>query len=474
MSTMPKNVDCLIIGGGIVGCGVYRELASHGLSTLLIEKFDFCSQTSAASSKMLHGGIRYLENFDFPLVYEALHEKNLWLEKVPHLAKEKSFLLPVYNDSLRPLWMVNLGLWLYDLLSGFKNSPHSTMSQAQVVQTLKGVQKQNLTGAGVYYDSVVDDVKLGLELIYDVSDLANAYAFNYHEVTNIELLQSDGYKVTIKNNLENTLLEVECSELIFTTGPFTDQLLGQFDFINWKPKMVPSKGSHLWLKKEKFQFEESVVLTPNDGRVIFVIPYSEKVLVGTTEVPLKTSEFNLTINQEEQEYLLRNLNEFFPDIKIDNDDIISAFAGIRPLVKDGHGENVAKVARNHKYFQPRSNLHVMIGGKYTTFRIMAKDLAKIILEKYKMTYEEKYSIRTPRQKSTFPPFEKQLNLSKEKVLKCLDTEYVCTLDDLLKRRMGVFSRSHWNFQEDFETFFKENKDAFAKKIKISDCDIENF
>ena len=154
----------VIIGGGIVGAGIFRDLSLHNSDTLLIEKGDFSSQTSSKSSKMLHGGIRYLENFDFKLVFEALHEKNLWLKLAPHLCYEQGFFLPIHKNSKRPLWMIKIGLFLYDLLSQFKNRPHKMFSKDEIIQKFPQINPEGLSGGGLYYDGVMDDFKITLFL----------------------------------------------------------------------------------------------------------------------------------------------------------------------------------------------------------------------------------------------------------------------------------------------------------------------
>jgi glycerol-3-phosphate dehydrogenase len=154
----------VIVGGGIVGAGIFRDLVLNGVEALLLDAGDFSSQTSERSSKMLHGGIRYLENLDFPLIFEALHEKNLWLKLTPHLTREVPFYLPVYKDAKRPLWMIRIGLYLYDALSSFKNSPFSMKSKEETLKDIIGLNPEGLTGAGVYYDGIMD-AKITLEVM---------------------------------------------------------------------------------------------------------------------------------------------------------------------------------------------------------------------------------------------------------------------------------------------------------------------
>lgn len=185
-TALKDSYKTVIVGGGIVGAGIFRDLAMHGVETLLVEAGDFSSQTSERSSKMLHGGIRYLENMDFPLVFEALHEKNLWLKLTPHLTREVPFYMPVYKDSKRPLWMIRIGLFLYDFLSSFKNSPFSTRTKEECLNDIKNLNPEGLSGAGVYYDGIMDDSKITLEVIYDALEETNTYAVNHTKVINVK------------------------------------------------------------------------------------------------------------------------------------------------------------------------------------------------------------------------------------------------------------------------------------------------
>ena len=282
---------------------------------------------------MLHGGIRYLENFDFQLVWEALHEKDLWLKLTPHLAYPEEFYLPVYKDSLRPLWMVRIGLFIYDLLSQFKNLPNRVTNKKKTLDTFPDLKSEGLTGAGVYSDAVMDDAKITLECIYDGLLEKQSYACNHTSLAALEI-EEDHYNLTLKDELTGSTRLIKVEHLIFTTGPFTDKLMSELNCFKWEPKLSLSRGSHIWLTGERLPLKSPMVLTPKDGRVIFVIPQTgNRVLVGTTEVEGEAT-FNQVPSQEEIEYLITNLNEFFPKLSLSQEDIVSSFAGSRPLVRD--------------------------------------------------------------------------------------------------------------------------------------------
>lgn len=457
-----NHYPVLIVGGGIVGAGIFRDLALHGVPTLLVEKKDFSSQTSQSSSKMLHGGIRYLENMDFALVWEALHEKNLWLKLAPHLCKEEAFYMPVYKDALRPLWMVRCGLMLYDFLSSYQNSPHQVLNKETSLKNIANLRSEGLTGSGIYYDAIVDDAKLTLEVIYDGLVEKNSQALNHVSLESVEI-EGDLYKCHLKDSITGDMRVVTTDDLVFATGPFTDQLMKKLKVVDWEDKLLPSKGSHLWISKDSLPIDHPVVLTPKDGRVIFVIPQNDKVLVGTTEVQPEESFFDIDASHLEVDYLIHNLNEYFPSANLTKDCIISTFAGIRPLVKDDSGDK-GKTAREHKLYQPRSNMYLMLGGKYTTFRVMASDVAREICSKHRIPYNSNKSKSPLRQHSAVLPFEKS-TLTKENVLKALETEKVRTFDDLIVRRLGIPNIGHWDHEVSYSDFFNSIKSDMSNFIK---------
>ena len=436
-----KQYDVVIVGGGINGCGLLRDLALNGVSTLLIEKGDFSSQTSQSSSKMLHGGIRYLENFDFALVQEALEEKNLWLKLTPHLCFERDFYLPLYNYSKYRPFMLKAGLFLYDFLSHFQNRPHGMLNPEETIQKIPSLDPKGLTGAGKYFDGVVDDAKLTLECLYDALLEPCAEAHSYHEVTSTEKTD-DGYIVTYQSVLKPHKETVKAKFVVFTTGPFTDKLLPKLG-IPWTPQLVPSKGIHLWLNEGAIEAKGSVVLTTRDNRVVFVIPQRNSILVGTTETPVDQDEFNIKATEKEVEYLLDVLRQYFPNAPLTKDSIISTFAGVRPLVREeGHSESLGKVSRFHKIYRPDKFTYVMLGGKYTTFRRMNQELASEIVPRLGLRYKPSETLNPLRQKSLVPTFGERPDLTLDMVKEIIRTEYVTTFEDLVHRRLSLLEDPH--------------------------------
>ncbi len=473
-----KHYKAVVVGGGIVGAGIFRDLSLNGIETLLVDAGDFSSQTSERSSKMLHGGIRYLENFDFPLVFEALHEKNLWIKLTPHLAREEAFYLPVYKNAKRPLWMIRVGLYLYDFLSSFKNSPYRMRSKTECLNDIPDLNPKGLTGAGVYYDGIMDDAKLTLEVIYDALKGPTAEAANYTKVINVQK-KNEKSILTLKNILTNKETEVVCDQLVYALGPFTDIFLKQYPMYNWEDVLLPSKGSHIWISSKVLPLKYPIVMTPKDeygDRVIFVIPHGEKVLVGTTEVPHKGDLFHVEASAEEIKYLLKNLNIYFPDIAISNEHILGTFAGIRPLVKESSAAgDRGKTSREHKVYQPASDTYVIAGGKYTTFRVMGREITQKICHRFGKSFNPDKSQTELRQKSVVLPFSWHLPDANDLKMICLH-EMPRTFEDLVKRRLSIVSRSAWNekTQVDFDAYFIEHLDLLSQYLVIKKEDIINF
>jgi len=231
-------------------------------------------------------------------------------------------------------------------------------------------------------------------------------------------------------------------ELVFTTGPFTDELLPKLK-IPWRPQLVPSKGIHLWLKKDSIQAQGSVVLTTRDNRVVFVIPQRDAVLVGTTETPVDQEIFDIKATPKEINYLLGVLKQYFPDSDISEEKIISTFAAVRPLARedDGSTEALGKVSRFHKIIRPDSHTYVLIGGKYTTFRRMVQEIAQEIVPKLGKRYSPNLTLNPLRQKSIMPTFGKKPEITLGLIKKIINDEYVTTYEDLVKRRLSLLDEA---------------------------------
>lgn len=447
-----EEFDCVVVGGGIVGAGIFRDLCLHQEKSLIIDKADFTAKTSQASSKMLHGGIRYLENLDFHLVYEALHEKNLWLKIAPHLCYEERFYLPIYQDAKRPLWMIKLGLFLYDLLSGFQNTRHQIADKKTTLQNIAHLNPRGLSGAGIYSDAVVDDAKMTLEMIYDgCFHSPSSKALNYHEFLAIES-EADGHIISIKNSLNGKSFQVKAKNIVYALGPFTDIVLSKIKKYHWQNILLPSKGSHLWFSRKRLPLQHPIVMTTKDDRVIFVIPQNDLVLVGTTELAPDKNFDEQIISEKETTYLLQELGKYFPDLKLEKNDILGSYSGIRPLVRDNSGD-LGKTSREHKIVQMSSSEFAIAGGKYTTFRVMGQEITRIIVTKKGKVYDELKTTSPLKKTSLVKSFKFKIP-SDQEIEQIIKDEFPKTTDDFIYRRLGIHSPEIWNEKttESFEAF----------------------
>lgn len=473
LSTVDEVFDVLIIGGGITGAGIFRDLAMHGMKVLMIDKKDFGSQTSQKSSKMFHGGIRYMESGNFGLVWEALHEKNLWLRIAPHLCRELPFHMPSFKESKYPAWMLGIGLTMYDALSGFQNSNHRMANRQQTLEQVPFLRSEGLGGAGIYYDAIIDDSKVTLETIFDGLEESQSRALNYVELKSFE--HADDYcNVVLGDTLTGETRKIRARDVVFATGPFTDQLMAKFPQIPWTAKMLPSKGTHIWIPHERLPLANPLVMQTKEGRLIFVIPQKEMVLVGTTEEVITGNFFDLTPSQKEIDYLIANLKSYFPQANIGHSDVISAYAGVRPLVKSSSSLAAGKTARNHKIFHPFDNVHVIVGGKLTTFRVMGQSITKGIVAKSGRKYLKNKTATALRHQSVFDSFSVIRQARKEDIEKILKTEYVRTFEDLLSRRMSIPTRKHWKVTEDFDSFFISLLPILKQYIAVTEDDIRRY
>lgn len=399
MSSKQNNhYDVLVIGGGITGIGIFRDLSLHGINSLLVERKNFCSETSAKSSKMLHGGIRYLEQLDFALVRDALQEKNVWLRLAPEYCFEQKFYLPLYKDSKHSPLLIRIGMFLYAKILNRSHALGSFVNKSKLKAIIPELKSETLKGAGVYTDAIVDDKELGIAVLEDALMTKVGDALEHHETTKITR-ENDIFKIELTNTQDQSVRNITSKFVVMATGPFTDQVAKKLIDPNWKNIMMPSKGIHLWLKNDSLKLKDSVVLVAKDNRVIFVIPQKKGILIGTTDTVLPPDFKNVEPTIEEIEYLLKETNNYFPQAKITKEHILSTYAGVRPLVKDKNVLKADDVSRHHRVLQPRDGFFVIAGGKYTTFRLMAQDIVRPIAGFMGVNYSTSKTLQSLKKKS---------------------------------------------------------------------------
>lgn len=374
-----QTFDLLIIGGGATGTSAARDAALRGLSVALLEKNDFGSGTSSRSTKLFHGGLRYLEKFDFGLVREACRERELMLTLAPHLSHPRPFIYLLYQgyhmmfDWLpATLFMLNAGLTLYDTFSGNpRERRHKMLNKKKLLEIEPHLNSKGLKGGGYYYDFLTDDARFTIETIKAACDVG-ALAANCMEVKG--LVQDNGRisGVEAVDLITGEEGVIKAKQVVNTTGPWTDEIRLMEQGI--KNKMLsPTKGIHIVLRKKDFPLNHAVFLqSPRDGRTVWPIPAldSDLVYVGTTDTFYEGSFDHVTATHEDVDYLLEAANHIMPGRNLGYGDIVGTWAGLRPLVKPQGDLAASSVSREHEIFVSPNGLLNIAGGKLTTARVM--------------------------------------------------------------------------------------------------------
>ncbi len=375
--------DLLVIGGGINGAAVAHLAAKRGLKTALLEKGDFAGGTSSKSTKLIHGGIRYLENLEFDLVYESLRERHIQLKAAPHLVKPLEFVIPVYRGDRRPLWMMHLGVFLYDILAGpYRIQKHRRLSVQEVLGLEPGLKREGLTGGVLYYDAQMDDARLCLENVLSACEYG-AHAANYVKVESFLKENGRAVGVLARDLLDGRSLEVRAKQLVCAGGPWTNELL-RLDDPHAKKKVRTTKGIHIVYKGE-ISRKALLIASQSDKRIFFVIPWKGNSLIGTTDTDYVASPDEVRAERADIDYLVCETRRLFPALDFSEDKIVTAFAGLRPLVRR-YG-SASRVTRRHVIFDTVSGITFVIGGKYTTYRKVALDCVSRITQS---NFEEEF------------------------------------------------------------------------------------
>jgi glycerol-3-phosphate dehydrogenase len=374
--------DLLIIGGGVTGAGVARDASLRGLKVALVEANDFAFGTSSRSSKLVHGGIRYLENLDFKLVFEALAERSILFRIVPHLAHPLRFVIPLYKSSRVSMFKMGLGMILYDALALFKTPKmHQRLSASEVLNKYSLVQSKELIGAYEYSDGYMDDDRLVHETLRSANE-EDAVMVNYVKVLN-RFKNDDRQLINCVDQMNGKPLTIRAHHIVSTVGPWTDLVGSQLLIDKWKNILRPTKGIHLTFAKSRIHLDSAVVMAAEkSSRIVFAIPRHEMVIVGTTDTDFNDNPETVSVLPADVDYLLKITNQYFPGANLSENDIISSYAGVRPLVKD-ESDNEGKTSREHTILHDSSGITFVAGGKYTTYRKMAEQVTDQVLRFFK-------------------------------------------------------------------------------------------
>lgn len=382
--------DIAVIGGGASGLGVALDALSRGLSVVLLEKADFAKGTSSRSTKLLHGGVRYLAQGDVFLVLEALKERGRMMRNAPHLSGKQSFVIPIYSlwDQLK----YGIGLKVYDLMAGGLRIGRSHwLSKKKVVEKIPAIRQDGLRGGVVYYDGQFDDARLALSVAQTCADEGGCM-LNYTEVTGLSK-DADGQVVGLEavDTINSMPLQIAAKTVVNATGVFADAVL-RMDQPGAKRSILPSQGAHLALDLSFLGGKDALMIpeTP-DGRVLFGIPWQGKLLLGTTDTPRTNAEAEPRALETEVDFILETCADYLTDPPT-RADVLSVFAGLRPLAAPKEeGASTKEVSRSHKVVISESGLVSLLGGKWTTFRQMGQDTVDRILKQHPLPAAESQS-----------------------------------------------------------------------------------
>ncbi|MDQ3033331.1 MAG: glycerol-3-phosphate dehydrogenase/oxidase [Myxococcota bacterium] len=381
------ELDLLIVGGGINGAGIARDAARRGLTVAVVEMNDLAFGTSSRSSKLIHGGLRYLEQYEVGLVFESVSERRTLMDLAPHLVNPLGFLFPVYKESRRNLFVIKAGMWLYDGLSLFRSPKrHRTLTPADVEREEPALRRDGLKGAPLYFDCSTDDARLTLETALDAAR-AGATIATWAKVERFVVEKGRVRGAIVRDELGGAWAEVRASAVINATGPWADRTLAishqhaRGDEEPPAPIDAPrllrtTKGVHVVVDRAKLPLNNAVVcFHPVDKRVLFAIPWGDRSYIGTTDTDDPNDPSLVHATREDVDYLLAASNAYFPAHALERADVISTWAGLRPLIDEGGGgANESQVSREHKIVVGQEGLITVAGGKLTTYRRMSAEV----------------------------------------------------------------------------------------------------
>lgn len=436
-----NQLDVLIIGGGITGAGILLESSRRGLKTLLVEQNDFGSGTSSASSKLIHGGLRYLEIGDFHQVFESCKDRKRLLKLAPELVKPLPFLFPIFKGQRRNLWTIYAGTIIYYILALFRNLGFPQKNSAsKTLRIAPSLKKENLTGSVQYFDASTIDSKLTLSTI-KTSLQFGGNACNHAKVIRYLKDKNKIVGAVIRDQISNLEYEIRAKRIVNAVGPWTDPL--RKEFLNHSdPKVRLTKGTHIIVKGNPFQISTAIVmLAPSDGRVMFLIPWLGDTMIGTTDTDYHGPPSDVSITSEDIHYLLTTAKFYFPSVAIQQQEILSTFAGLRCL-QPVNKENPSDVTREEILFSDAEGLLSVAGGKLTSFLSMSERIMNLLIEKN----PEWKSLSTHKLTSfvSVSPYLYQQLLDDEYFNHLIDTEMAATIRDLLQFRSlrYYFSKDH--------------------------------
>lgn len=374
-----KVMDILVIGGGITGAGIAWDASSRGMNTGLLEMRDFASGTSSRSTKLIHGGLRYLKQREFKLVKEVGRERALLYDKAPHIVIPAPMILPIYKGGTYGMFTSSIGIYLYDVLAGVKTSERRKMYNKEETLALEPMfKKDDLKGSAYYYEYRTDDARLTIDILKTAA-AHGAKLVNYTKVVDFiydRLGKIVGVKA--KDQITGNSFEIYAKKIVNATGPWVDEVRKKDGSLQGKHLLL-TKGVHLVFDYEKLPVKTAAYFDVPDGRMIFVIPRGNKTYVGTTDTVYEGDISKPRISVKDRDYLLAAVNNMYEGIELKAKDIESGWAGLRPLVYEA-GKGPSEISRKDELFISDSGLITIAGGKLTGFRMMAKKVVDLVAD----------------------------------------------------------------------------------------------
>lgn len=378
-----ENFDLLVVGGGITGAGIALDAATRGLSVALVEKGDFASGTSSKSTKLIHGGLRYLKQLEFKVVHEVGQERAIVHGLAPHLVKPEKMLLPFFRGGTFGKNGTSLGLWLYDFLAGVKGVDKRQMLTLQRTQSQEPLLRNDgLLGSGLYAEYRTDDARLTIEAV-KTAIRHGAVCLNY--VLLKDFLEENGSLsgAVCEDLVTGETFELKAKTIVNAAGPWVDRLREKDKSMNNK-RVFLSKGTHIVVPWERLPLRQASYFDVKDGRMVFAIPRQRATYIGTTDTPFKGDTDQVFAEKSEIDYLLDAANAMFPSAKLVPKDVESTWAGLRPLIYE-EGKSAGEMSRKDEIFISKSGLISVAGGKLTGYRKMAEKLVDLVLKRQKQT-----------------------------------------------------------------------------------------
>jgi glycerol-3-phosphate dehydrogenase len=440
MASSPNNFerlrdgdwDVLVIGGGIVGAGIARDAAMRGLRVALVDRHDFAFGTSSRSSRLLHGGLRYLAQGRVGLVHEASVEKLTLHRIAPHLASPLPFLFPTYRRTPWVRWQLSIGVRIYDLLCGRRNlGPSSTLSVSQMVEKLPDINRENLTGGVRYFDGLTSDSRLTIDTLRSAVR-HDAVVCNYTALLAAEPT-SAGWICRVRDEASQQEIGVKARTIVNAAGCWADRMPHS------RVKLRLTKGIHLVVDQERFPAREAVVMAEGK-RILFVIPWGQRVILGTTDTDYDGSLEDVPTDEEDVAYVLDVTNRTFPPVRLQPSDVLSHWAGIRPLIASGTEKrgSPSNTSRNHQIRMPEPGWIDVAGGKLTTYRLMAEQTVDRVGKHLRASLPKCRTAQDPLLEPAAAAFSGVLPppVTREAVEHYCTREWAVHLDDVMLRRTG--------------------------------------